>query len=297
MIKITKLPETPLALQEVQNQIAEQLIKKLTTNQNFKWETFHYSDPIKEDLKALYNNKCAFCEQKLSNTDTDNKFSVEHYRPKNVGYNWLGAEWTNLLPACNGCNKAKADLFPIFRGGIKVTKPPLDSANNLIAARCKADCDELLAEKPKYLHPEIDDVEKFFVFLPSGKADIAPNLTSEEKQRANEMILRILNRRSIEEKRKARINEMYASFRTAIKVTMKLISKVDSSIFDECCKEAFSIFFDELNHAQKDEEEFAGLARSMQKNFDSFFIGYLQSIELAEDAINLAKHAYNLSRK
>lgn len=297
MIKITKLPETPLALQEVQNQIAEQLIEKLITNQKFKWETFHYSDPIKEDLKELYKEKCAFCEQKLKNTDTDNKFSVEHYRPKNGGYNWLGAEWTNLLPACNGCNKAKADLFPIFRSGIKVTNPPLDSANNLIAARCKADCDELLAEKPKYLHPEIDDVEKFFVFLPSGKADIAPDLTSEEKQRANEMILTFLNRRSIEEKRKAKINEMRESFRMVIIVTLKLISKVDSSVFDEYCKEAFSVFFDKLNHAQKDEEEFAGLARSMQKNFDSFFIGYLQSLKQCEDAIKLAKYAYELFRK
>jgi hypothetical protein len=297
MIKITKLPETPLALQEVQNQIAEQLIEKLTANKKFKWETVHYSDPIKEDLKELYKEKCAFCEQKLKNTDTDNKFTVEHYRPKNGGYTWLGAEWTNLFPTCNGCNVAKADLFPLLRGGIKVTNPPLDSAKNLIAARCKADCDELLAEKPKYLHPEIDDVEKFFVFLPSGKADIAPDLTSEEKQRADEMTRTFLNRPRIEEKRKAKINEMRESFRMVIIVTLKLISKLDSGIFDEYCKEAFSVFFDKLNDAQKDEEEFAGLARSMQKNFDSFFIGYLQSLEQCEDAIKLAKYAYELSRK
>ena len=90
-IKKNKIPDS---LVLVQKTIAKELFEK---KENFKRKPKHYSTPIKQELKKLYNNKCAFCEVELSESDTDNKFTVEHYRPKDHYY-WLGAEWTNLFP-------------------------------------------------------------------------------------------------------------------------------------------------------------------------------------------------------
>jgi len=93
-------------------------------------------------LLKLFNEKCAYCESVISNTQPGD---VEHYRPKgrlkdldgkivkvkignqeveHPGYWWLCYEWKNLLPSCIDCNRrrnhgddeiaaGKADLFPI----------------------------------------------------------------------------------------------------------------------------------------------------------------------------------------
>lgn len=103
MISINKTEQIPSELIRIQDEIADQLFLK---KDKFKWETSHYSVPIKQELKSIYNNKCAFCEVLLTEDSTDNKFTVEHFRPKEYYY-WLGNEWTNLFPTCKGCNQNK----------------------------------------------------------------------------------------------------------------------------------------------------------------------------------------------
>lgn len=175
MIAISKPEKVPDKLIEVQNEIAEQLYKK---KDKFKWETRHYSAPIKEDLKLLYHNKCAFCECELTIYDYPNQFTVEHYRPKEYYY-WLGAEWTNLFPTCDACNGKKKNNFPLRdkRKKIELENAPFDTEGKLIAEQCLVTHNRLVEEEPLYLHPEIDKPEKYFAFDVHGKAILKSNLS------------------------------------------------------------------------------------------------------------------------
>ncbi len=146
-------------------------------------------------LLKLFNDKCAYCESLISNTQPGD---VEHYRPKgrirdldgrvvrivlagkevdHPGYWWLCYEWLNLLPSCIDCNRrrrheqedqlagkvqelaGKAELFPI--AGRRAAGPD----------------DPLSAEEALLLNPTEDDFnpEEHFELLPDGK--IAPKTT------------------------------------------------------------------------------------------------------------------------
>jgi len=48
-------------------------------------------DGVKKELAAIYNNKCCYCETKLTKN-----FEIEHFRPKEK-YRWLEKSWSNLL--------------------------------------------------------------------------------------------------------------------------------------------------------------------------------------------------------
>lgn len=74
---------------------------------------------VKSSLKDLFENRCAYCETELASN-----FSVTHHRPISnatnlngiadyAHYVWLAYEWENLYPACNNCNRKKANLFPV----------------------------------------------------------------------------------------------------------------------------------------------------------------------------------------
>lgn len=89
----------------------------------------HYSQPdaktysfgaykkadIKTALERLFHGKCAYCE---SNYASVAAVDIEHYRPKggvaeektHKGYWWLAADWKNLLPSCNDCNRRRYHL-------------------------------------------------------------------------------------------------------------------------------------------------------------------------------------------
>ena len=81
------------------------------------------SDAVRDALVNLYGTKCAYCETDWLGGQT---VRVDHYRPKKKikplqpgdekhwGYYWLGYEWTNLLPTCDGCNNRKRNHFPLI---------------------------------------------------------------------------------------------------------------------------------------------------------------------------------------
>jgi uncharacterized protein (TIGR02646 family) len=98
---------------------------------------------IKAHLNELFHGKCAYCEMRYAATQP---MDVEHFRPKSevsdfdgskcTGYYWLASEWTNLLPSCIDCNRArihrqepngpelrlgKETLFPIEKGTRRAT--------------------------------------------------------------------------------------------------------------------------------------------------------------------------------
>ncbi|WP_052444710.1 hypothetical protein [Flammeovirga sp. OC4] len=126
---------------------------------------------VRDPLSKMYYNKCCYCET------IEHAPEVEHYRPKKEvteekthnGYFWLCYEWTNLLPSCRYCNTSggKGMKFPLAEGGVRVFDAPIEEGV-FNTDRCKVDTEELLAEKPLLLHPEVEKVEDYFTFENNG---------------------------------------------------------------------------------------------------------------------------------
>ncbi len=144
-----------------------------------KINSIYNSAKVKDSLLKLYNNKCAYCEQIITEG-----FSVriDHYRPKDKvkdidkkeiighnGYYWLGYEWTNLLPSCERCNSLKSNIFPIEVENQRFYEPELLPNNKIDTSKQLIDSDFLKNEKPLILNPEIDKPEDYFVFLATGE--------------------------------------------------------------------------------------------------------------------------------
>jgi uncharacterized protein (TIGR02646 family) len=102
-------------------------------------------DEVKQALAQLFHGKCAYCENRYAATQP---VDVEHWRPKQrvidehgrevLGYYWLAADWSNLLPSCIDCNRerrqevlptgevrllGKGERFPLRRGSKRARKP------------------------------------------------------------------------------------------------------------------------------------------------------------------------------
>lgn len=119
---------------------------------------YKYPD-IKEALKGIYHNKCAYCET------YDPSPHVEHYRPKRGGYHWLAYSWDNLIISCSKCNTTKGNKFPIVGQKITFGGTPdeLEQINTL-----SAEYDAI--EQPLLLMPERmpDDVVRVWAFERDG---------------------------------------------------------------------------------------------------------------------------------
>ena len=79
-----------------------------------KVTNLYKDEQVKIALEKLFNDKCAYCESKITATSA---WDVEHFRPKgrvaerreHPGYYWLAYEWTNLFPSCQYCNQRRKD--------------------------------------------------------------------------------------------------------------------------------------------------------------------------------------------
>lgn len=72
----------------------------------------NYKHPTnKEALKKANNDKCMYCESKISQIDFAH---IEHFKPKAANkFPELEFVWSNLGYACPKCNNAKSDEFHI----------------------------------------------------------------------------------------------------------------------------------------------------------------------------------------
>lgn len=110
---------------------------------------------IKSLLEAIYDNKCAFCEQQIE------QFHVEHFRPKLVYY-WLAYSWDNLLLCCASCNSFKGTKFEIE--GTKAEIDTIDISEIHVLAE---KYNEL--EQNKLINPEQEDISHLLDFEKNGK--------------------------------------------------------------------------------------------------------------------------------
>lgn len=111
---------------------------------NIEFEVYSHAS-VREALGQLFAMKCAYCE---GVTQGMFPFDVEHFRPKGriiegdgtlvfPGYWWLAAEWSNLLPSCIDCNRAryhhvpgeekfkfgKENMFPLHPQSVRASSP------------------------------------------------------------------------------------------------------------------------------------------------------------------------------
>jgi uncharacterized protein (TIGR02646 family) len=133
------------------------------------------ADPVKEALTELFGGKCAYCEAFYEQA---HPVDVEHFRPKGgfardtkletPGYYWLAAEWSNLLPSCVDCNRARYQKFsrlPYHMTG-KANKFPLATE----ARRARRPGQER-HESPLLLDPCRDHPEEHLLFDDHGNVD------------------------------------------------------------------------------------------------------------------------------
>lgn len=288
MRKIEKSTITPPKLQEIQSEIAAELAQK---KDKFKWQTRHYSDPIKEELKALYHNKCGFCERELSDFDGDNKFTVEHYRPKEHYY-WLGNEWTNLFPTCTKCNGNKGSDFPLFSEKKKIKKEdaPFNEENQLIRLQCLATDANLLAEQALFLHPEVDNPFDYFCVDKFGEIKPKKNLSTYDNERAKRTIDKFLKRQNLAELRKKHIE----NYRTMLTEKIEDFLKYYQIAYTERdIKATFFRFFENLAAAQTAKNEFSLVGFYMLEDMDTFFLDDIE-IEYGKDVKELILYAFQL---
>lgn len=267
MIHINKNTATPTALKVVQDEIEDRLLLQKTS---FKWQTEHYSRPIKEELKNLYHNKCGFCEVKLTESNTPQKFTVEHFRPKSM-YWWLGNEWTNLFPTCQKCNDNKEDDFGLRYGNrSRVTEPTFRSDGKLDRNKCLVSDENFINEQAYFLHPEVDQPEDFFEFLPNGKVKGKDSLSAWNKSRAQKMMDKFLAVPSIEEKRLKYVNHLRRDLERHTDNFFKIVD--DANPTDREIRLGFNSFFEKLFKTNAFESEFSRLGYWMTESFSDFFL-------------------------
>jgi uncharacterized protein (TIGR02646 family) len=125
---------------------------------NFEFNSGIYGhSSVKEYLKKLQDDKCCFCEAKISHVSYGD---VEHFRPKagwaqdeeplnQPGYYWLAYDWSNLFLSCQICNQRhKKNYFPL--------------ADN--ARRALSHKDNINNEKPLFINPALENPETHITF-------------------------------------------------------------------------------------------------------------------------------------
>lgn len=117
---------------------------------------------LNPELLRKTDNKCAYCEIKIEDTNS----SIEHFRPHYAAadlkgkispdsYWWLWLNWNNLIPVCQECNANKKNYFPVAkkRATVKYT-----SKNTLYNK-----------EHPLLIDPEFENPEEYFYYDETGR--------------------------------------------------------------------------------------------------------------------------------
>jgi hypothetical protein len=211
---------------------------------------------VKAALDSIYNQKCAFCENKPVGSPAQ----VEHYRPKNgvkdlvhTGYYWLAYEWSNLLLACGNCNSTKGTNFPIINTPNRVVTPSLLPSGAINEVNNFINNSPLNLEAPVLINPELDDPNKHLAYLPSGRITHLSTRgdVSIEKYNLNRDELftngRLLKRNIIEEKFLKRLERYVNAERNAATVIEDLIDVIIEDIVNPISQNlSFSEFYKQM---------------------------------------------------
>lgn len=231
---------------------------------------------VREALEKLYKSKCAYCERNSGCNE------VEHYRPQSK-YPWLFYEWSNLLLACNHCNKNKNNQFP--------TKHKLDKE---IEGAFDFLSDELLNEGALIIHPEYENPELYLTFHSKdtdnlGKINEKDSSPDMDKSTATIEVCK-LNQHFLIIDRKKHINDFYNDIKKNIKIFVKYDSEL--KVGNDFLKYLFKIIFDEIKEFK--ENSYTLLGKEILEKFDDFFIKRI-NIDMGEKAAAILEKAFKLN--
>jgi uncharacterized protein (TIGR02646 family) len=198
---------------------------------------------VKAALRTAQHDKCGFCESKVSHIASGD---VEHFRPKAAvrarsnaplvkpGYYWLAYEWTNLLFACELCNRRhKASLFPL-----------IDET-----ARARSHADDMSLEAPLFIDPTAEDPAAHIGF----RQEYPYAVNGSVRGRATISALG-LDRAPLVEIRRDRLEKVRL---------LRLSAQALRRKRDQTAKDLVQQIEIELQNATTDQAEFAAAVRSM----------------------------------
>jgi len=254
-------------------------------NQNIIFKFKVYSDrTVKEALIELFNDKCAYCESKVSHVYSGD---VEHFRPKGEidglqnpkpGYYWLGADWDNLLFSCRNCNQKLK--HQIHGSKIKVTMGKMNQfplTDEAYRVRNHAGPTTIHDEEPYRLlmNPCIDDPEEHFDYDQTHAIIKPKKINGVKSQKAEHSIeVYVLQRVPLVLARERILIEILAQIQRVKEAVHNINENLTS-------KNSVKFYYDkilkrELTRLQKftnPTEEYSGMARQiihefLQDNFD-----------------------------
>ncbi len=261
-------PPQKLTSPEVQHKCDEALKEK---NKHHFSNHYYAAPEVTTQLKALYHSKCAFCE---TNTAAGAALQVDHYRPKkqlqddpnHLGYYWLGYEWTNLILACQKCNRAKSNHFPI--AGKRVWEPQANPKE------WKLQSTSFLAEQPLLLNPEYDAVADYFEFNANGEIHPVQHDSGSATKSETTIALCNLNREDLVIARKTCLdNLLYRGILPILKLVQDYQQKFPDkfqSEEDNFWQEACQIIQDHLFQSQTPEAPYTLFMRYAVSQLEDF---------------------------
>lgn len=224
-----------------------------------------YGKPeVRDALRRLFFDKCAYCESKVSHTHS---IEVEHYRPKKAillnnkldypGYYWLAADWNNLLPSCINCNQIRNHLQDdgnMVSGGKGNKFPLLDESKRM---RRYSEEDN---EEPLLINPCLHNPEDHLIFSKNGMVDF--------KSKVGERSIEIY---ALMRKRLRRIRREHAAhIRFEMYVTRNILRILQISNHSEqieLCLIVFHATVERLKKRMHSSEPYAALSRQIIRPF------------------------------
>ena len=215
MIRIKKnLDDIPISLDEKKTERKRNnCIKDEKYHQKKDFHQRYKQEDVKECLQKIYNQKCAFCEQKITkcidNNLEDCSSTVEHYRPKSIYY-WLAYSWDNLLWCCHRCNQNKDNNFYVQK------KLGTFDKNTFFRKTHKTAIIYNRIQKPKMIHPELESVLAKLSFKDGiiNSTDIRVKYTIDfcklDRLDLNEKRLKIIEDFRMKARKKNRLNKSYS---------------------------------------------------------------------------------------
>jgi len=237
MIKVTKdLNDIPSILNKKNREDAfDENIK----SQSYQ-DTKNLYKAVQNKLQNIYNNKCAYCEDKLLNAPKH----IEHYRPKSHYY-WLAYSWDNLFLCCSSCNSSKGIKFDTKNEKIIYSNEPFKGIHTLGKSY-----DNI--EEPYLINPEKDNIANKIVFDKQGK------ISSQDERVTYTIKTCNLNRNELIEKRMRILNTLNYQLKDALLIYKKKKDKdifvpIINSFISECKTEndfyAFRVFCKNLSQS------------------------------------------------
>jgi uncharacterized protein (TIGR02646 family) len=170
-------------------------------------------------LTETFAGKCAYCESRYAPMMP---VDVEHFRPKGgyeyegvlqvPGYWWLASEWSNLLPSCIDCNRARTHKFLDRRERAlsgKANRFPLSDESKRATAK-----GEEKRERALLLNPCEDRPEKHLGFDEQGL------VTARRRSAKGQTSIEVygLNRDGLVGARKAELRHLLAAIKRVVEI-------------------------------------------------------------------------------